>query len=197
MIWCNDDKHVCIYIFHYKSGFSSVTPTMTLIQGDFLARGPKLLSIKNYVNQLTDDELTTGYYQQDGATCHASNASMREIESFFSRQNYLKKPLATQIYRSNACRLLSLGPIEGQKCTKIHPTQSNNSKTLYDKRLKPSTSTLRESIPEIGETHSSVLGCERRPVSASIMSRSCFSSFPVCVYKFSSHYLNNIIFYRQ
>ena len=27
-----------------------------------------------------DDELTTGYYQQDGATCHTSNA----------RQNYLK-----------------------------------------------------------------------------------------------------------
>ena len=51
--------------------------------GDSLARGPKLLLVKNYVNQLTDDELTTGYYQQDGATCHTSNASMREIESFF------------------------------------------------------------------------------------------------------------------
>ena len=53
-----------------------------------------------------------------------------------------------------------------------------------------------KSIPEFGETHSSLLGCERRPVSVSIMSRSCFASFPVCVYKFSSH-LNNIIFYRQ
>ena len=53
------------------------------IQGDSLARGPKLLSIKNYVNQLMDDELTTGYCQQDGATCHTSNVSMREIESFF------------------------------------------------------------------------------------------------------------------
>ena len=52
-------------------------------------------------------------------------------------------------------------------------------------------------IPEFGETHSSVLGCERRPVSALIMSRSCFASFPVWVYKFSIHYLNNIIFYRQ
>ena len=41
------------------------------------------MSIKNYVNQLTDDELTTRYYQQDGATCHTSNASMQEIESFF------------------------------------------------------------------------------------------------------------------
>ena len=50
-----------------------------------------------------------------------------------------------------------------------------------------------KSIPEFGETHSSVFGCERRPVSASIMSRSCFESFPVCVYKFSRHYLNKII----
>ena len=54
-----------------------------IVLGDSLARGPKLLSIKNYANQLTDDELTTGYYQQDGATCHTSNASMREIGSFF------------------------------------------------------------------------------------------------------------------
>ena len=51
-----------------------------------------------------------------------------------------------------------------------------------------------KSIPELGETHSNVLGCERRPVSASITSRSCFATFPVRVYKFSSHYLNNIIF---
>ena len=56
------------------------------ILGDSLTRGPKLLSIKHYVmfvNQLTDDELTTRYHQQDGATCHTSYASMREIESFF------------------------------------------------------------------------------------------------------------------
>ena len=39
-----------------------------------------------------------------------------------------------------------------------------------------------------------VIDIERRPFSASIMSRSCFVSFPVCVYKLSSHYLNNIIF---
>ena len=56
-----------------------------LVQGDSLARGPKLvyLQIFEFVNQLTDDELTNGYYQQDGATCYTSNASMREIESFF------------------------------------------------------------------------------------------------------------------
>jgi hypothetical protein len=36
-----------------------------------------------FVNQLTDDELTEGFYQQDGTTCPTSNASMREIESYF------------------------------------------------------------------------------------------------------------------
>ena len=41
-----------------------------------------------------------------------------------------------------------------------------------------------KSIPEFGETHSSVLGCEMSTVSASIMSRSCFASFPVCVLNF-------------
>ena len=51
-----------------------------------------------------------------------------------------------------------------------------------------------KSIPEFGKTHSSVLGCERRPVSASIMSRPCFASFFHFHFSFSSHYLNNIIF---
>jgi len=36
-----------------------------------------------FVDQLDDDELQNGYFQQDGATCHTSNESMTEIESFF------------------------------------------------------------------------------------------------------------------
>ena len=147
---------------------------------------------KNYVNQLTD-----GYYQQDGATCHTSNVSMREIESFFSRQNYLTKPLATQISRTNAYRLLSLGPIEGQSIQKYTPHNRTTQRRYTPRDSSRQRRHFGKSIPESGETYSSVLGCERRPVSASIMRRSCFASFPVCVYKFSSHYLNNIIFYRQ
>ena len=37
-----------------------------------------------FVNQLTDDELTEGYFQQVGAMCHTSNARMREIEKVMS-----------------------------------------------------------------------------------------------------------------
>ena len=36
-----------------------------------------------FVDQLDNDELRNGYFQQDGATCHTSNESMTEIESFF------------------------------------------------------------------------------------------------------------------
>jgi hypothetical protein len=36
-----------------------------------------------FVNQLDDQELTLGYYQQDGATNHTSGVSMAEVESFF------------------------------------------------------------------------------------------------------------------
>jgi hypothetical protein len=59
------------------------------VQGDSLARGPTevyLQIFNEFVNQLANDELTTGYYQQDGATCHTSNVSMREIESFLKTE---------------------------------------------------------------------------------------------------------------
>jgi hypothetical protein len=38
---------------------------------------------QDFVNQLDDEELSLGFYQQDGATCHTSAARMAEIESFF------------------------------------------------------------------------------------------------------------------
>ena len=131
-----------------------------------------------------DDELTTGYYQQDGVTCHTSNASMQEIESFFSRQNYLKKPLATQISQSNACRLLSLGHIEGQSVQKYTQHNRTTRRCYTPRDSSRQRQHFGKSIPEFGETHSSALGCERRPVSASIMSRSCFASFPVVYINF-------------
>jgi len=36
-----------------------------------------------FVNQLDDEELSTGFFQQDGATSHTSHASIAEIHSFF------------------------------------------------------------------------------------------------------------------
>ena len=36
-----------------------------------------------FVNQLDDEELSIGYFQQDGATSYTLHASMAEIQSFF------------------------------------------------------------------------------------------------------------------
>ena len=44
-----------------------------------------------------------------------------ELKVFFKDRIISKKPLATQISRSNACRLPSLGPIEGQSVQKYTP----------------------------------------------------------------------------
>ena len=106
----------------------------------------------------------------------------------------LVKKLETRGSRSNAFRLLSLGPIEGKSVQKCTPHNRTTQRGYTPRDSSRQRRHFGKSIPEFGETHSSVLGCERRPVSASIMSRCCFASFPVCVYKFSSHYLNNIIF---
>ena len=43
-----------------------------------------------FVNQLDDEELSIGYFQQDGATSHTSHASMAEIKFFFGDRVILK-----------------------------------------------------------------------------------------------------------
>ena len=40
--------------------------------------------LNTFVNQLDDEELSIGYFQQDRATSHTSHANMAEIQSFFS-----------------------------------------------------------------------------------------------------------------
>jgi len=120
----------------------------------------------------------------------------RRAPSKCSIQKLVTK-LETRGSRSNGCRLLSLGPIEGQIVQKYTPHNRTTQRCYTPRDSSCQRRQFGKSIPEFGETHSSVLGCERRTVSASIVSRSCFASFPVCVYKFSSHYLNNINFYRQ
>jgi len=169
-----------------------------LIQGESLARGPKILSMYTVEQRgfLVCKYWQTGSFEAC-QTAFRTEFGERRAPSKCCIQKLVKK-LETRGNRSNACRLLSLGAYWRAKCTKIHPAQSNNSKRRYT--LRDSNRQRRhfgKSIPEFGETHSIVPGCERRPVSASFLSRSCFASFPICVYKFSSHYLNNIISYRQ
>jgi hypothetical protein len=79
----------CCVVLHSHVVGDRISNAVSIIQGDSLARGPQLVYLQifnEFVNQLTNGELTTGYYQQDGATCHTSNASLREIESFLKTE---------------------------------------------------------------------------------------------------------------
>jgi len=38
----------------------------------------------SFINQLDYEELSNGYFQQEGVTSHTSHAIMAEIQSFFS-----------------------------------------------------------------------------------------------------------------
>jgi len=95
----------------------------------------------------------------------------------------LVKKLETRRSRSDTCRILSLGPIEGQSVQKYTLHNRTTQRRYTPRDSSRQCRHFGKSIPEFGETHWSLLGCERRPVSVSIMSRSCFASFPVRVYK--------------
>ena len=140
--------------------------TKYILQGDSLARVLIVLSIKKFVNQLKDDELTTGYYQQYVATCHTSNASMREIESFFkaglSQKNFWP-PRSPDLTPAD---FFLWGPVEGQSVQKYTPHNRTTQRRYMPRDSSRQYRHFGKSIPQFGETHSIVLGCERRPVSA-------------------------------
>jgi len=111
-------------------------------EDDSLARGPKVLSMYTVEQR----GFLVRKYRQTGSfkacqTAFRTEFGERRAPSKFCIQKLVKK-LKTRGSWSNACRLLYLGAYWRAKCTKIHPAQWNNSKTLYAKRFKPSTSTL-------------------------------------------------------
>ena len=123
--------------------------TCSYIQGESLARGPKLLSVYTVEQRgfLVRKYWQTGSFRACQMAFRTEFVE-RRAPSKFSIQKLVKK-LETRRSRSNACRLLSLGHIEGQSVQKYSPHRSNNSKTLYAKRFKPSTSTLWETYSRI------------------------------------------------
>ena len=150
-----------------------------MVQVDSAARGPKLLSMY----RVEQCGVFVRKYWQTGSfkacqTAFRTEFSERRAPSKFCIQKLVKK-LETRGSRSNACRLLSLGPIEGQSVQKYTPHNRTTQKRYTSRDSNRQLRHFGKSIPEFGETNSNVLGCETRPVSASIMNRSCFPSFPV------------------
>ena len=116
---------------------------------------------------------------------------------FFKETTISKKPLSSRSPGLTLADFFLWGPLKGEVYKKYTPHNRTTQRRFMPRDSSHQRRHFGKSIPEFGETHSSALGCERRPVSASIMSRSCFASFPVCVHKFTNHYFHNIIFYRQ
>jgi len=70
----------------------------------------------------------------------------------------LVKTLETRGSRSNACRLLSLGPIEWQSVQKYTPHNRTTQRRYTPRDSSRQRRHFGKSFPEFGETHSSVLG---------------------------------------
>ena len=92
-----------------------------MIQGESLARGPKLFSMYTVEQR----EFLVRKYWQTGSfkarqTAFRTEFGERRAPSKCSIQKLVKK-LETRGSRSNACRLISLGPIEGQSVQKYTP----------------------------------------------------------------------------
>ena len=128
-----------------------------MIQSDSLARGPRLLSM--YIVERRG--FLVRKYWQTGSfkacqTVFRTEFGERRAPSNCCVQKLVKK-LETRGSRSNACRLLSLGPTEGQSVQKYTP---HNRITQRRYTPRDSSRQLRhfgKSIPEFGETHPSVL----------------------------------------
>ena len=56
----------------------------------------------NFVNELDDEELSVGYFQQDGATSHTSHANMAQNLVLFRRPRHFEGTLASALARSDA-----------------------------------------------------------------------------------------------
>jgi len=122
-----DLKETISYPCHESNPSSSVlnitktTLTERLIKGESLARGPKLLSmytveqrgflIRKYWQTGSFKACQTAFRTEFGESCASSKCCIQK----------LVKKLETRGSRSNACRLISLGPIEGQILQKYTP----------------------------------------------------------------------------
>jgi len=136
------------------------------MQDESLARGPKLLSMCTVEQRgfLVRKYWQTGSFKAC-QTVFRMEFGERRAPSKFSIQKLVKK-LETRGSRSNACRLLSLGPTEGQSVQKYSPHIRISQRRYTPRDSCHQRRHFGKRIPEFGETHSSVRGCERRPFSA-------------------------------
>jgi len=127
-----------------------------------------------FVNQLDDEELSIGYFQQDGATSPTSHASMAEIQSLFRRPRHFEGTLATALARSYAALLFLMGISERESL----PKQTKNHRRLeskHDRRNSGSDSgSTSKDFPKYGAPGSILSGRKWWPLRAHVIMSSHF-----------------------
>jgi len=144
---------------HQRYIFILASLTIGNIQSESLARGPNYcLCIES--NSAGFSFVNTGnqVHLEACQTAFRTEFDERRAPSKCCIQKLVKK-LETRGSRSNACRLLSLGPIEGQSVQKYTPHNLTNQRSYTPRDSSHQLWHFGKSIPEFGETHSSVLGC--------------------------------------
>ena len=104
-----------------KASIVVVSSCLQVVQGESLARGPKLLSMYTVEQRgfLVRKHWQTGSFKAC-QTAFRTEFGERRAPSKCCIQKLVEK-LQTRGSRSNACRLLSLGPIEGRGVQKYTP----------------------------------------------------------------------------
>ena len=162
-------------------------------QCESLARGPKLLSMYTFEQR----GFLVRKYWQTGSFKTCQTAFRTEFGERRAPSKCCIQKLVKKLETRGSLPTSFFGAYWRAKCTKIHPAQSNNSKTLYAKRFKPSTSTLWEKYSRILRNAFQYAWMWKENSFSIDYEQVLFCIVPVYAYKFSSHYLNNIIFYRQ
>ena len=101
-----------------------------------------------FVNQLDDEELSIGYFQQDRATSHTPHASMAEIQSFFGNRVISKGlwHLARPIWRR---LIISYGDIWKGESTKTNDEPQTPWKQTSPKKFRPWQRTYWQGLSKI------------------------------------------------
>jgi len=126
-----------------------------------------------FVNELEDEELSIGYFQQDGATSHTSHVSMAQIQFFFG-DRVISKGLWPPLGRSDAVSLFLMWISERDSL----PKQTANRRLLESKHHRTNSDShsgrTGKDFPKYGAQGSILSGHKWWPLPAHIMMSSHF-----------------------
>jgi len=128
--------------------------------------------INTFVNQLDDEELSIGYFQQDGATSHTSHHGRNSV--LYRRPRHFEGTLATALARSDVACLFLMGISERESL----PKQTTNHRRLESKhhRINSDSDSGRtgKDFPKYGASVSILSGRKWWPLPAHVLMSSHF-----------------------